>query len=231
MNLLFLGPPGSGKGTQAQYFSSNKKLSQRRPAKEVRHISTGDIFRRNLRQKTALGQKAQQYIDEGALVPDEVTIGMVEETLKNIPLEDHIIFDGFPRSIPQAKALDKILKGRNQKLDLVIFFEVPDSVIVERLSGRLWAPKSGRVYHLKNNPPKKPGRCDETGEPLITRKDDQKEVIASRLKAYRESTLPLLEYYKAQGAFHKIDGRQAPDELRREIFRLAFSSKESADFV
>ena len=221
MNMLFFGPPGSGKGTQAQNFSG-KKLFGRRPAAPCRHISTGDIFRRHLKRKTALGKAAQKYIDAGRLVPDSVTVGMAGEALDKTPLGHHVIFDGFPRNIPQARALGKMLKKRGQKLDLAVFFDVSDKAIAERLSGRLWAPKSGQVYHIKNNPPKTPGFCDETGEALVSRKDDQKEVIISRLRAYRESTLPLLAYYEKKGILRKIRAARPPDKIREEICRLAF---------
>ncbi len=228
MNIIFFGPPGSGKGTQAQALS-DRETSESLFKGAVRHISTGDLFRRHLQQKTALGLSARAFIDRGALVPDSVTSGMAEEALREIPLQDHIIFDGFPRSLPQAKALAEMLGARGQALDLAVFFDVSDETALERLSGRLWAPRSGRIYHIKNNPPKNPGRCDQTGEALAIRKDDQKQVILSRLKAYRKSTLPLLEHYEREGVLRRIDGGRPPKAIRRDILQLAFPGAVPSD--
>ena len=155
MILLLIGAPGSGKGTQAQRLLSEKSF---------RHLSTGDIFRKHFKEKSALGLKAQEFMGRGELVPDNLTNDMVREFLKNVPENSDIVFDGFPRNLFQGKALEEMLRERGENLDLVISLEVPDSVILERLSKRLWAPKSGRVYHLETNPPKVSGKCDESGE-------------------------------------------------------------------
>ncbi len=218
MNLLLIGPPGSGKGTQAKRLIAEKKF---------KHLSTGDIFRENLKKKTELGLKVQKYIDQGALVPDEITVKMVELALKEVSKETSVIFDGFPRNTSQGKALDKTLKERNQKLDLILYLEVADSEIIGRLSGRLWAPKSGCIYHIKTNPPKVAGRCDKTGESLVVRKDDKKEVISARLKVFWENTHPLLHYYEKQGNLNKIHGEKSPDEIFKTILSLLENSRNS----
>ena len=206
MNLLLIGPPGAGKGSQ-----SEKLVSQ----KSFKHLSTGDLFRRALREKTPLGLKAKGYIDRGALVPDGITIGLVEEALEGFT--GNVIFDGFPRTVPQSEALERFLTEKNQKLDHVISLEVSDSVILKRLTGRRWAPQSGRVYHIHFNPPKIPGKCDETGEELVIRDDDRPEVVQSRLKSFRESTYPLLEYYQSQGILREVNGENSTEEVFQDI--------------
>ncbi len=215
MNIFFIGSPGSGKGTQAQRLVSEKKF---------KHLSTGDIFRKNFKEKTEIGLQAQKYMDQGQLVPDDITVKMVELALKEIPEDVDIIFDGFPRNVFQGKALDKILKERGQKVDLILYFEVSDSKVIERLTGRLWAPKSGCIYHIKTNPPKVAGRCDETGEFLVTRKDDKKEVVLARLKVFWKDTHPLLHYYERQGNLKRIDGEKSPDKIFETISYLLENS-------
>lgn len=208
MNVLFIGAPGSGKGTQAVKLVSEKSL---------KHLSTGDLFRKNLKEKTPLGQKAKTYMDRGELVPDQVTNDMVEAFLKGVSEKEGILFDGFPRNLPQAEALDQILSKTGRKLDKVIFFDIRDDQIVERLTGRLWAPESGCVYHVKNNPPKQAGFCDKSGEALVTRKDDREEVIRSRLKVFHKNTKPLLNYYKETGLLKKIEAEASPEEVFNQI--------------
>lgn len=206
MNLLLIGPPGAGKGSQSERLVSQKSF---------KHLSTGDLFRGALREKTPLGLKAKDYIDRGALVPDGITIGLVEEALKGFT--GSVIFDGFPRTVPQSEALEQFLKQRNQQLNLVISLEVSDPVILKRLTGRRWAPQSGKIYHIHFNPPKTPGRCDETGEDLVIRDDDRPEVVKSRLKSFRESTYPLLEHYQSQGILRKVNGENSPEEVFQDI--------------
>lgn len=211
MNILFIGPPGSGKGTQSQKLVSQKNLS---------HLSTGDLFRKNLKEQTSLGEKAQSYIDQGALVPDEITKAMVEEFVKKVPAEKGILFDGFPRNFKQSEALDKILKETNRKLNKVFFLSLSDDAVVERLTGRLWAPKSACVYHIKNNPPKRPGFCDVSGEALVTRSDDREELIRPRLQVFHEETEPLLRKYEKKGLLVRIQAENSPSEVFQKILQF-----------
>ena len=211
MNILFIGPPGSGKGTQAQKLISKKNLS---------HLSTGDLFRKNLKEKTSLGQKAQSYIDQGALVPDEITNAMVGEFVKKIPAEKGILFDGFPRNFNQSEALDEILKETKRKLSKVFFLSLSDDFLVERLTGRLWAPKSGCVYHIKNKPPKRAGFCDVSGEALIARSDDREELIRPRLQVFHKETKPLLRKYEENGLLVRIKAENSPEEIFQKILQF-----------
>lgn len=210
INVLFIGAPGSGKGTQAAKLISQKNLI---------HLSTGDLFRKNLKEKTPLGQLAKSYIDKGHLVPDQVTNDMVKDFIKSIPQDKGIVFDGFPRSLSQAIALDMILKETDRKLDKVIFLKIPDEQIVKRLTGRLWAPNSGCVYHIKNNPPKQAGFCDESGEALVTRSDDREEVLRSRLNVFHKNTKPLLNHYEKKGLLKNISAGASPKEVFHQILQ------------
>ena len=203
-NILLIGAPGSGKGTQALKLVNQKKSQ---------HLSTGDLFRANLKQQTELGLLAKTYIDKGQLVPDQVTNDMVGQFVKEVSQETGIIFDGFPRNISQAEAFKTILAQNKRQLNKVIFLEISDEQVIKRLSGRLYAPKSGLVYHAKNNPPKKEGLCDVSGEVLITRPDDTREVIQSRLDVFHKTTKPLLNYYKAQDILQIIDASLAPKQV------------------
>ncbi len=204
MNILFIGPPGSGKGTQAQKLISKKKL---------RRVSTGDLFRKNLKERTALGQRAKSYIDKGELVPDQIVNDMVEEILKGLAKAQGALFDGFPRNLSQARALDQILERAGRQLDRAIFLSAPDHLIIERLTGRLWAQKSGCVYHIKNNPPRRAGFCDQSGEALVKREDDRKEVVLSRLRVFHKHTAPLLEHYKKRGLLKSVSADLPPEEV------------------
>ncbi len=201
--IIFLGPPGAGKGTQAQRLAQEKGFIQ---------ISTGDILREAVKNGTELGKKAKEYMDAGKLVPDDLIISIIKEKLQELEGKD-IILDGFPRTIPQAEALDKMLPELDRKVDAVILFEVPDDLVIERLSGRRIDPKTGKVYHVKYNPP--PPDVE-----VIQRDDDKEEVIRKRLEVYHQQTAPLIEYYKKQNKLHVIDASKSPDEVYKEILNV-----------
>lgn len=217
MNIVLIGAPGSGKGTQAKKLVSKKKL---------KHLSTGDLFRQNLQEGTPLGQKAKSYIEQGLLVPDAVTNDMVKLFLQSVSESQGIIFDGFPRNLSQAKAFEQILSEANRQLDKLIYFKIEDKQVVERLIGRRLASKSGRVYHMKNYPPKRAGVCDESGEPLVTRSDDKEELIRFRLKLFYENTKPLLEYYEQKGCLESLSAEHSPEEIFGQILQIIRKMKK-----
>ncbi len=197
MILVLLGAPGVGKGTQAEFISREFGIPQ---------ISTGDILRKEVKEGSELGKQAKKYMDSGALVPDDVIVGMMEKRIKADDCRNGFILDGFPRTTDQAEALDKMLEKNSLTLDKVILIDVPKNEIVERLTGRRVCSKCGAVYHIKNNPPKTEGVCDKCGGELIQRDDDTKEVVENRLKVYEESTMPLIYYYKKANKLAKING-------------------------
>lgn len=203
-----MGLPGAGKGTQAEKI--NEKFN-------IPHISTGDMFRLAIKEGTELGKKAKGYLDEGALVPDEVTNGIVEERLSKEDCKDGFLLDGFPRTIPQAKALQKITTKLNQKLDYVIHVEVPEEKLLERLTGRRVCPTCGTTYHVVYNPPKEEAICDKDGSKLIQREDDSIETVQKRLAVNVEQTKPLLDFYEEQGILVTVNGDQAIDDVFEEI--------------
>lgn len=203
MNLIFLGPPGAGKGTMASRLAKDKGIP---------HISTGDIFRENINNGTELGKKVKSILDSGDLVPDELTVALVEDRLKQDDVSEGFILDGFPRTIPQAEALDGFAT-----IEAVILFTLPDEEIVKRLSGRRVHKPSGRTYHILFNPPKVPGKDDMTGEELIQRGDDTEESIRNRLDVYRDQTQPLVDFYKNKGLLKEIDARPEPDEVYTQL--------------
>lgn len=197
MRLVFLGAPGVGKGTQAELMASR-----------LRHpkISTGDILREAVRNKTPLGLQAKAIMDEGRLVPDTVVIGLVSEKLREPASADGFILDGFPRTVPQAEELDQLLKAKHQHLDLVIKFSLSRNELVQRLSGRRSCSRCQAVFHLDFAPPTQEGICDRCGTELIQRSDDQKDTVEARLKIYEEQTAPLVDYYRRQGILSELDG-------------------------
>lgn len=207
MRLILLGPPGSGKGTLAVDLAR---------LYHIRHISTGDIFRQMIREKTELGQKASVYIDAGQLVPDDLTIAMVQERLASEDCRDGFMLDGFPRTLPQAEALDRLTSEMNCRIGAVLNVQVPDDLILRRLSGRRMCRGCGRGYNIYSMPPKQENICDVCGDQLIQRSDDQPETIRQRLNAYREQTEPLIDYYAQRDLLLDVDnsgkiGENLPD--------------------
>lgn len=197
MNLIFLGPPGAGKGTQAQRICWEYSISQ---------LSTGDLLRAHISKETELGNEAKKYITGGNLVPDALIIDIINEELLEPQYESGYLLDGFPRTVPQAEALDVLLTKLNQKIDMVLVLEVPEEVIVERLTARRTCSSCNRVYHLIFNPPIVDGKCDLDGADLYLRKDDNAETVVRRLEIYKEQTIPIIDYYKKQGLVHSING-------------------------
>ena len=197
MKIIMLGAPGAGKGTQA------KQIAQ---AYDIPHISTGDIFRANIKEGTELGKKAQEYMDKGLLVPDELVCDLVVDRIHKDDCEKGYILDGFPRTIPQAEALDKALSANGESVDYAVNVEVPDENIINRMSGRRACVGCGATYHIVYNPTKVEGKCDACGADLILRDDDKPETVEKRLNVYHEQTQPLIDYYKAKGILKEVDG-------------------------
>ncbi len=208
MRLILLGPPGVGKGTQAKLLSQKYNIPQ---------ISTGDILREAVSEGTALGKEAKKYMDQGDLVPDDIILGMVEETLQSDKCKDGFILDGFPRTVPQAEGLTKIMEKRNIQLDAVISLEVDDQVVIDRLSARRTCVDCGAIYNLKTNPPEEEGICDKCGGELILRDDDKPETIKNRLDVYKKQTEPLVDYYRKKDVLVTINGGGSIDEIQQEI--------------
>src|SRR5690625_2697263 len=192
-----MGLPGAGKGTQAEMIKEKYHIP---------HISTGDMFRLAIKEGTELGKQAKQYMDEGALVPDEVTSGIVEERLAMDDCNEGFLLDGFPRTIPQAEALDEITKKLGKEINYVIHVDVSEDKLVARLTGRRVCPTCGGTYHVENNPPKQAGVCDKDGTPLIQRDDDTEETVQKRLTVNIEQTKPLLDFYEQKGVLVTVDG-------------------------
>jgi adenylate kinase len=210
MKLMVLGAPGAGKGTQAVILS--KKLN-------IPHISTGDIFRSNIKNETPLGRLAKQYIDSGELVPDEVTIGIVKDRLTEPDCSNGFILDGFPRTIPQAESLDRMLQEMGQKLDRVLNIAVEDDVIIRRLSGRRVCPECNAIYHINTSENAREGICGNCGAKLIQREDDREETIINRLKTYHIQTEPLISYYKGKGILTEVGGEYRVEDTTAEIYQ------------
>ena len=208
MKIIMLGAPGAGKGTQA------KKIAEKY---HIPHISTGDIFRANIKNGTELGKKAKTYMDQGLLVPDELTVDLVIDRVGQDDCKDGYILDGFPRTIPQAECLDAALEKRGEKVDFAINVEVPDENIVKRMSGRRACVGCGATYHIKYNPTKVDGVCDACGEKLVLRDDDKPETVQKRLGVYHDQTQPLIDYYTSQGILRTVDGTVDIDDVFRAI--------------
>ena len=202
MNLIFLGPPGAGKGTHAKVVCDKQGVLQ---------LAAGDILRKNVKEGTLLGLKAKAVMERGELVSDELVNNMMFDEIRALKSSKGFILDGYPRTIVQAEALEKFLANEKIALAAVINFMAPEKVLVDRLSGRRGCPKCGKIYHARNMPPKKDGICDVDGEKLTTRKDDEPETIVNRLKVYHESTKPLVEFYRRKGLLHDVPaGGDAP---------------------
>ncbi|HEY8405650.1 MAG TPA: adenylate kinase [Acholeplasma sp.] len=209
--MIFVGPPGAGKGSQAKILS--EKLN-------VPHISTGDMFRAHLKNDTKLGLLAKQYINKGLLVPDDVTNDMVKERFNEKDVQNGFILDGYPRNPLQAQFLDTLLKEHGMSLDIIINITSDDDIIIKRITGRRSCPTCGAIYHIENNPPKVFGICDKDQTPLVQRKDDTEETVVKRLKVYYEETFPLIEYYKNKGLLVDIDGNGEILEITEKILEI-----------
>ena len=207
MYIVLLGPPGAGKGTQAQRIAAATKLV---------HISTGDMFRENVKNETALGKLANEYMSKGDLVPDEVTIKMLVERISRADAKAGAMFDGFPRNVVQAAALDEALEGEGSQVDYALLISVPDAELVSRLGGRWICRNCGRLYHEKNDPPKTPGVCDACGGELYQREDDRPEVVLSRLEKQKPPAA-LIEHYRRAGVLKEIDGEQPLDTVTNAL--------------
>ena len=211
MKIIMLGAPGAGKGTQA------KKIAEKY---SIPHISTGDIFRANIKNGTELGKKAKTYMDQGLLVPDELAVDLVVDRVNQDDCANGYVLDGFPRTIPQAEALDKALAGMGQKMDYAINVEVPDDNIVNRMGGRRACVDCGATYHIEYAPTKVEGVCDKCGGSLILRDDDKPETVLKRLGVYHEQTQPLIDYYTKQNVLVEVDGTKDMEEVFAAICRI-----------
>lgn len=211
MKIVMLGAPGAGKGTQAKRLAAKYGIP---------HISTGDIFRANIKNGTELGKKAKIYMDQGLLVPDELVVDLVIDRFKEPDCEKGYVLDGFPRTIPQAKALDEALAKNNDGLEHAIDVDVPDENIIRRMSGRRACIGCGATYHVVTIPPKKDGVCDNCGAELVLREDDKPETVEKRLMVYHEQTQPLIDYYQGKGILKSVDGARDMEVIFNDIVRI-----------
>ncbi len=211
MKIIMLGAPGAGKGTQA------KKIAEKYG---IPHISTGDIFRANIKGGTELGMKAKTFMDQGKLVPDEITIGMLMDRIQADDCAKGYVLDGFPRTIPQAESLTEALAARGEAIDYAINVDVPDENIITRMSGRRACLSCGATYHVQFNPPKAEGVCDTCGSALVLRDDDKPETVKNRLAVYHEQTQPLIDYYQKAGVLKEVDGTQDLNQVFADIVEI-----------
>lgn len=211
MKIIMLGAPGAGKGTQAKKIAAQYSIP---------HISTGDIFRANIKNNTELGQKAKTYMDKGELVPDSLVVDLIMDRFKEADCANGYVLDGFPRTIPQAEALDNALKANGEKVDFAINVEVPDENIINRMSGRRACVGCGATYHIKYNPTKVEGVCDACGQKLILRDDDKPETVKNRLSVYHEQTQPLIDYYNKAGVLAEVDGTKDMEDVFKDIVNI-----------
>ncbi len=211
MKIIMLGAPGAGKGTQAKQIAEKYRIP---------HISTGDIFRANIKDGTELGKKAKEYMDQGLLVPDELTVALVADRIVEEDCRDGFVLDGFPRTIPQAKALDAALEKMGEKIDFAIDVDVSDESIINRMSGRRACLNCGATYHIVSIPTKEEGICDKCKNPVVLRDDDKPETVQKRLGVYHEQTQPLIEYYSGQGILRSVDGMRNMQDVFEDIVRI-----------
>ena len=211
MKIIMLGAPGAGKGTQAKQIAAKY---------EIPHISTGDIFRANIKEGTALGMEAKSYMDKGQLVPDELTVKILLDRVSKDDCKNGYVLDGFPRTIPQADVLDKAVSELNDKIDYAINVDVNDDNIIRRMSGRRACLNCGATYHIVNVPPKKEGICDTCGSELVIRDDDKEETVKARLLAYHEQTQPLIDYYNNKGILKEVDGTKDMNDVFADIVNI-----------
>jgi adenylate kinase len=220
LNLVLLGPPGSGKGTQGERLQEDLRLP---------YYATGDILRAAVRDETELGRIAKEYMDRGDLVPDDVIVGVIAERIASPEAVDGFILDGFPRTTPQAEALDAKLAELGRAVTAVLLIDVSDDEVMRRLSGRRTCTANGHVFHVEFNPPKQEGVCDIDGSELVVREDDKPEVIRKRLETYHAKTEPLIDYYDQRSVLRRIDGERPPDEVTEEIRRTLATMRLEQD--
>ena len=220
LNLILLGPPGSGKGTQGEELQEDLRLP---------YYATGDILRAAVKEGTEVGKHAKEYMDKGELVSDDVIIGVISERVQGDEAADGFILDGFPRTVPQAEALEAEVEKLGRKMTAAILIETPEEEIVKRLGGRRTCEQGGHVFHVDFNPPKEEGVCDVDGSPLIIRDDDKPEVLQKRLQQYREKTEPLIDYYEDLGILQKVDGTKTPEEVAEQIRGLLATLKREEE--
>lgn len=206
--IVLLGPPGAGKGTQAKIVSETLGLP---------HVSSGDIFRENLKMETELGKQAREYMNRGELVPDDLTIAMIRERLARPDCSEGALLDGFPRTVAQAAALETMLAGLGGTVAAVPYIKVAEAVLIERLTGRWTCRAAGHIFHEKFNPPQQPGRCDYDGSELYQREDDQAATVTRRIRVYMEQTAPLIEFYRERGVLLEVDGAQPIEKVTEDL--------------